>query len=382
MKKNITLLTGSRAEWGILRPLYIQLCKQDFFNVSLIVTGTHLSQKYGYTADEVYQDVQNDYYELKVYPDELLIDAQTKMFLTVSEIIKQIPQLYRKIKTDLLIILGDRYEVFAAASAARLEGIKIAHISGGEITLAAFDDVLRHCITKLSDIHFVADQACRKRVIQMGELPARVYVTGELATHGLHNFSPVPREQLEKILQISLENFFLVTFHPQTCNPGLVSGSVEKIISSMLNEFKEHNIIITASNADPEGNKINQILKQITQNNSKRIRFVNSLGRDNYLSAATICSAAIGNSSSFITELSYMPVCFVNIGDRQTGREHNGYNSSFDEQSVIDCINKCLNCTSQSKKQNNCKDPVSEVIKVLESLNIDAITRAKPFYDL
>ncbi|MDK2821974.1 MAG: hypothetical protein PWP31_1939 [Clostridia bacterium] len=316
MKKNICVVTATRAEYGLLKPIVRRLKMEPEFNVDVAVTGAHLSPEFGLT----YREIENNGIEIdeKV---EILLSGDTAVSVTKSMGLALIgfADYFARKKTDLLILLGDRYETLAVAIAAFNQRIPIAHLYGGEATEGALDDAIRHAVTKLSYLHFTSTETYRRRVIQLGEAPERVFCVGAVGVENALNTKLLSREELEKILDFPLDKpYIVVTFHPVT----LEEQTAEKQIKALLNvcrEYKDLKFIFTKANADEGGRVINHAIEQFVKENSN-VKAYDSLGNVCYLSALKYCMAVVGNSSSGLIEAPSIGIPTVNIGDRQKGR--------------------------------------------------------------
>lgn len=316
MKKKIGILTATRAEFGLLKPLILRLMKEELFETRVLVTGAHLSPDFGNTYKEI-EDAGIPIAEKIecVTEGDTPLDISCNMAMAMTGFGKY----FDKNKLDLLIVLGDRYEAMAVCIAAMNAEIPIAHIHGGEATEGLIDEAVRHSITKMSQIHFVSTQVYRNRVIQMGELPDRVFNVGALAVENTRNTDFIPREKLGGELGIDLTGkYAVVTFHPVTLEE---NSGIEQFgqLTAALDEFPDMPIIITKANADAGGRRINDSIDAYAALH-KNVAAVASLGVRRYLSAVKECAAVVGNSSSGIIEAPCLHVPTVNIGDRQRGR--------------------------------------------------------------
>jgi UDP-hydrolysing UDP-N-acetyl-D-glucosamine 2-epimerase len=310
------------------------------------------------------------------------------MLATMSNAFAEIPDTLNKLQPDLALVLGDRYEIFAAASICRLSGIRLAHIAGGELTIGAFDDCLRHCITKLSDLHFTAAEEFSKRVIQLGEAPDRVFNVGELGFADLQLTSFKTRSELEELVGVNLDNFFLMTIHPETCSPGQGIKIFHHLAHLFSAIFSDYSLVFTAANADPEGDQINDAITAYI-NINKKARFIRSLGRLNYLSMARLASCVIGNSSSGLTEVPALGTPVINIGRRQTGRPHGASVISVpvDETQICEAIKKALHpdlkneCQRLSEKFSGF-DSARMIARIISDYDLSCISQEKEFNDL
>lgn len=327
--KKICVVTATRAEYGLLRPVIEKIDKDSQLELELVVTGMHLSEKFGCT----YLEIEQDGYEINE-KIEILSDDNSSLGIcsTMSVVIKEFACYFKKTSPDMLIILGDRYEIFAVASAASIFRIPIAHLYGGETTEGAFDEAFRHSITKMSYLHFTATEQYRQRVIQLGEDPKRVFNVGSLGSENIKNLSLLSKEELEKSINFKFNKpVALVTFHPVT----LEDESVKKQFSEVLNSFEGQNqikIIFTKANADTDGIIINEMIDDYVASNPDRTVAFTSLGSLRYLSTLKYCTLVIGNSSSGIIEAPLFKIPTINIGNRQRGR--------IQVESIINCETK------------------------------------------
>jgi UDP-hydrolysing UDP-N-acetyl-D-glucosamine 2-epimerase len=322
--KTIGIVTTSRADYGLYKPIIREIEKRKDFKYLLIVTGTHLSRMHGYTLDEILKD------GFKISEQGEILLSSDSCAATVKSMglaLDFYAGVYERNRLDILMVLGDRFEMFCAALAALPFNIPIAHIHGGEVTEGAFDDNLRHSMTKLSHLHFVATEEYKRRVIQLGEDPDNVFVCGAPSLDNLKTMPSMTRVNLEKNLNLDLKKpYVIVTLHPETI--GRVSNS--KLAECFLNVCAEKDIdfIVTMPNADPGGNEIRTIIKKTAEQNDKFHVFEN-LGTRAYFSLMKYASAMAGNSSSGIIEAASFRLPVVNVGNRQKGRVR-GIN-------VIDC---------------------------------------------
>lgn len=323
--KTITVLTATRAEYGLLSPIIHALKACNEFEVKIVVTGAHLSPEFGLT----YQEILADGYEIdkKI---EILLSADTPSSISKSMGLAMIgfADYFEEHRPEALLVLGDRYETLAVCCAAMNARIPIIHLYGGEITEGAVDEAIRHAITKLSYLHFTSTEEYRKRVIQLGELPERVFCVGAIGIENALKVKKIAPEQLSKDLGLDLRcPYALVTFHPVTLEDGSEKQQLEELLAA-LDDFPEWNFIITKANADKGGRIINALLEEYAAARHN-IKVFDSLGMARYLSAMKECRMVIGNSSSGLIEAPSFHIPTVNIGDRQKGR--------IRAASVIDC---------------------------------------------
>ncbi len=384
MKRKICIVTGARAEYGLLKPLMDLIKNDNTFEIQVIVTGTHLSHEFGLT----YKEIENDGFIISE-KIEILLSADTPTAISKSMGLAVIgfSEAYNRLNPDLIVLLGDRYEIFCASASASIARIPIAHLHGGELTEGAVDEVFRHSITKMSTLHFTSTEVYRKRVIQLGESPDRVFNVGAIGLDNINNLNLLSMEKLEKELDFKFnKRNLLVTFHPVTLENNTAGNQFSEILK-VADRLKETNIIFTMANSDISGRIINQMIGEYTsKNNQKAISFI-SLGQLKYLSTMKYVDAVVGNSSSGIIEAPSFKIGTINIGDRQKGRIKAG--------SVIDCkpdqksINNALNCLYSDefqKKLKSVQNPYGDghtaerIISVIKSHNITVLK--KRFYDI
>ncbi len=315
--KRVCVVTGSRAEYGLLRPLMREIENDPELEAGLLVTGTHLSPDHGLTV----QEIERDGFPI-AERIEIVLSSDTRVgackmvglaFISFGEALA-------RLAPDLVVGLGDRFELFAAVGAAHLSGIPVAHIHGGEVTAGAFDDALRHSITKMSHLHFTSTEAYRNRVIQLGEDPERVFNVGALGLDAIRTVSPIARGELESSLGIRFgARNLLVTYHPVTLEHRTAGSQVDALLAE-LEARTDTTIIFTGANADPQGREVNARLRAFAARHPDRSTFVENLGQQRYFSVLAQVDAVVGNSSSGLIEASSFHVGTINIGDRQKGR--------------------------------------------------------------
>lgn len=311
-KIKICVFTAARSDYFLLKPLLYQLKNNADFDLNLIVTGMHLSPAFG----ETWKMIVSDGFEIKQKVDILSGDNESIHIInSMSHGMTQYAKLLSELKPNIVIILGDRFEMMSIAISAYMLEIPIAHIHGGELTFGSFDDGLRHCISKMASLHFPAAEDYYRRIVQMGENPDSVFNVGALAVENITNTKSYSKSELAKKLNISLNGkYFLVTFHPETRNNTNALDQVEILINT-LSKFPDYQVIWTISNADPQGKVVNEYLR--AQKN--KFFLIENLGKL-YLPVLKKASIIIGNSSSGIIEAPIAGVPTVNIGTRQEGR--------------------------------------------------------------
>lgn len=323
--RKICVVTGTRAEYGLLYWLMKEIQADANLELQVVVTGMHLSPEFGLT----YKEIEKEFPISKKI--EMLLSSDTPIGISKSMGLAQISfaEAYTELCPDIVVLLGDRFEIFSAASAAMVARIPIAHIHGGETTEGAFDEAIRHSVTKMSHLHFVATEEYRQRVIQLGEGPATVFNFGAPGLDNISNLQLLSKDELENSIGFNLnKKNLLVTFHPVTLEQSTAAEQFQQLLFA-LDGLSDTHIIFTKANADTDGRIINSMIDSyVTANSSRSVSF-SSLGQLRYLSALQFVDAVVGNSSSGLIEAPSFKIGTVNIGDRQKGR--------IKADSVIDC---------------------------------------------
>lgn len=325
-KRKICVVTGSRSEYGLLRWLMQEIKDDPALQLQLLVTGMHLAPEFGMTVNEITADgfVINEIVE-----SQLASDTHVGMAKSLGLGIIGCSDAFRRLQPDIVVLLGDRYEILAAAQAASLMGIPIGHLYGGEITEGAVDDWMRHAITKASWWHFVAAEPYRQRVVQLGEAPDRVHNVGAPGLDAIYRIPLLDRDALEAELGMPLSPpLFVVTYHSVTLGQFPPEQAFGELLHALGN-FPEATVVLTKPNADAGGRQIAEMAETWAENHRSHTRFVVSLGQLRYLSLVQLADAVIGNSSSGIIEAPALQVPTVNIGQRQDGR--------LKADSIVDC---------------------------------------------
>ena len=382
-RRKVCVITGTRAEYGLLYWLLKEIQNDKELELQLIVTGMHLSPEFGLT----YKEIEKEFKINKKI--EMLLSSDTPVGISKSMGLAQISfaEAYDELKPDILIVLGDRYEIFSCVSAAMIAQIPIAHLHGGETTEGAFDESIRHSITKMSHLHFTAADEYKNRVIQLGENPSRVFNVGGLGIENIKRLKLLTKEEFEKSIDFKLnKKNILVTFHPVTLESSTAQEQFQELLNAV-DELKDTNIIFTKANSDTDGRVINQMIDEyVVKNAHKSIGFT-SLGQLRYLSALQYVDAMVGNSSSGLTEAPSFRIATINIGDRQKGR--------IKADSIIDCEPRKASITKvfediYTKNFQNALKIVNntygdgcaskKVIEEIKKVDLDNILK-KPFYD-
>ena len=381
--RKICVVTGSRAEYGILKGLMKAIQNDSDLTLQVIATNQHLSKRQGETYMEIESDGFTIDYKVYMADDEALDNANTTA-KSISRGISGFADAFDMLKPNLLLILGDRFEMLAVASTALIYRIPIAHIHGGETTEGAFDDAIRHAITKMSHLHFTSTEAYRKRVIQLGEQPDRVFNVGALGVENVLKTDFMTKAELEQSLNFKLtDKCLLCTYHPATLSQLSSEDQVSNLLQA-LDYYQDYHIIFTYSNSDTNSRIIIKCIQEYVDSNGDRCMFIPSLGQRRYFSTLKHVNAVIGNSSSGIIEVPSFGIPTLDIGDRQKGR--------IAAESVIHCgystdeIKKGLEkvITYQSRDFDNPyykKGTCSAILKVLETYPLKNLIQ-KQFYDI
>ena len=332
----VFLITSTRADFGLLKNLIFKLKKDSFFDLKILATGTHFSKKHGFSFNEIKN------LKIEIYK-KILITNNTKspksLLNDMGVLSKSISFLIKKDKPDLFIVLGDRYEIFAASLAAYLNKVPVAHIQGGEITQGSLDDGFRHCISKMSNLHFVCHKDYKKRLIKMGENPKTVFNVGALGVENIYNTKLLNKKQIGESLKIKLKkNILLVCLQPEITKE-LTMNLVNETLSA-LKYFNDKSIIFSMPGADLYNEIIFKKVLVFTKKNSNCFLF-KTLGSQKFLSFLKIADAIIGNSSSGILEMPTFKNLTINVGNRQKGRVKS--NCVFDVSAKKNSIKKIIN---------------------------------------
>ncbi len=385
MKRKICFLTTGRADYGYLRPVMLKVKNDKDLQIQVVASGMHLSPEFGMT----YEQIEADGFKIDEKVEILLSSDSPAGICKSSGLgVMGFAGAFERLKPDILVILGDRFECMAAAMAAQIFQIPISHLCGGESTLGVIDEAFRHSITKMSHLHFVTTDVYRRRVIQLGEEPGRVFNVGASSLDNIKGFKLLSKKKLERKLDFRLgSRNLLVTFHPVTLEKN-TSGAQFKRLLDVLDELKETKLLFTKSNADTYGRVINTMIDDYAAENHGKARAFASLGQLRYFSALQYVDGVIGNSSSGILEVPGFKIGTINIGDRQQGRVR--------AKSIIDCQPRKSSIRGALKKlysrefqgqlktvtnphgEGNAAKTIKRVLKTVELVDI----LKKPFYDL
>lgn len=385
--KRIGIMTGTRAEYGLLKSLMQEINKDNDLELYLIVSGMHLSPEFGMT----YKEIEEDGFQINAKVEMLLSsDSPAGISKSIGLGVIGFADEFQRADLDMLILLGDRYEALSAAICALVMRIPIAHLHGGELTEGAIDEGIRHSITKMSYLHFTSTEQYRNRVIQLGENPERVFYVGALGVENIKKINLMTKEELERSIHFEIdENTVIVTYHPVTLENNTVEEQFLNLLE-VLDRNPKIRMIFTKANADTNGRIVNELIDKYAAQNSERACAFVSLGQKRYLSALKYCRIVIGNSSSGIIEAPSFCKPIINIGDRQKGRicADSVINCGYTQQEIQQAMetaltkefeNKASNCRNPYEKENTAANIIS-VIK--DYLLNDKIKLKKGFYDI
>ncbi|MCZ8022773.1 MAG: UDP-N-acetylglucosamine 2-epimerase [Cyclobacteriaceae bacterium] len=385
MSFKICVVTGTRAEYGLLYWLLKEIQHDSFFELQICVTGMHLSPEFGLT----YKLIEKDGFSIdkKV---EMLVSSDTAAGVSKSIALgtSGFADAFNELKPDIILLLGDRFEILSAAIAAMIARIPIAHCHGGESTEGLIDEPIRHSITKMSHLHFTSTEKYRHRVIQLGEQPARVFNVGALGIENINRLSLLDKKSLEDELDFKFnKKNILITFHPVTLEESTAEQQFKELLFA-IQDLKDTHFIFTMPNADTDGRIIIDLVKEFVNKNSSKSKWFTSMGQLRYLSTLMVADVVIGNSSSGIIEVPSFKKATINIGDRQRGR--------IFAESVINCepkrdeikraIEQVYSSEFKSKLESiinpyGTRNSSAQIIDVLKGLNTTDLIKKK-FYDI
>jgi len=380
MTRKIAVVTGTRAEYGLLSWLMEEIQADQELQLQIIVTGAHLSPEFGST----WKQIEADGFSINAKV-EMLLSSDTPVAVTKSIGLGTIgfADALDLLQPDILVVLGDRFELLSAVTAATILRIPIAHIHGGESTEGVVDEAIRHAITKMAHLHFTAAEIYRQRIIQMGESPERVFSVGAPGLEHLHRLSLLSKRKLEKELHFPLVSpLLLITYHPVT-----LEGNPKKRFDELLHaleEFPEARFVFTMPNADVEGRVLIRMIQDFVAQHKERAKAFISLGQKHYLSLMKICDAVVGNSSSGLIEAPALGKATVNLGNRQKGRLKADSVIDCDEkrQSIVDAITLALSPRFAERAKNTINpygsgDVARKIVKVLKTYKLRNILKKK-----
>ena len=382
--KKICVITGTRAEYGLLYWILKEFNSDKDISLQIIATGMHLSEEFGST----FKVIEEDGFVISKKVNMLLpSDSEKAISKSIGLGMIGFADAYSDLNPDLIVVLGDRFEIFSAVSAALIARIPVAHIHGGEITEGAFDDALRHSITKMSHLHFTAAEAYKKRVVQLGENPNRVFNVGGIGIDNIIQLKLLSKVKLEKEINFNLgKKSILVTFHPVTLENSTAGFQFQELLYSIIN-LKNTKVIFTKANADTDGSVINKMIDKFVSLNENSIAF-KSMGQLNYLSTMQFVDAVVGNSSSGLLEAPSLNIPTINIGDRQKGRikANSVISCPPVQEDITNAFQKIysedfLNIVSQSNNPYGNGGSSKMIFDVIKNFDLEGVIK-KSFYDL
>ncbi len=385
MKRKVCIITGTRSEWGLLSGIAFELKKREDVELQIIATNMHLSARYGHTIDEIIAD---GFTVNACIPMDTESDSHADTVKAMGICLGGCADAFSRLNPDVAIILGDRYEMLAVASAASIMRIPIIHIAGGAISEGAIDDNIRHAITKLASLHLTETECYRQRVIQMGESPARVINTGAIGVYNILNEPLMTQADLEASIGSPIPiDTLLVSLHPATLDDTPVDVRCRALLDA-LDNFPLSHILFTYPNNDMNGRIIINMIEDYAKSHPHRVTVIPSLGKKRYLSALKYVSAVVGNSSSGIVEVPSMGIPTVDIGIRQRGRmaSRSVIHCNDDSMSITHAIAHALSHEGQENARNAenpyyRSDSLQLIVNAIASTPLETL-RTKKFYDL
>lgn len=383
--RKVCVVTGTRAEYGLLSRLMWLIRADHDLTLQIIATNMHLSPEFGLT----YKEIEADGFTIdKKVPMHKLADTSNGIVKSMAVELSGIADAYEELRPDLIVLLGDRYEMLIAATAALVYNIPIAHIHGGEITEGAFDDAIRHAITKMSHLHFTSTEEYRRRVIQLGEQPDRVFNVGSLGVENIKKMTLMSKDEIEKSLGFELnKKTVIATYHPVTLTKGNNRIEMDEFLTA-LDEEKNIRVLFTMPNSDTEGTYISERISEFTTRNRERAIAFTSLGMKRYLSVIKHVAAVIGNSSSGIIEAPSLGIPTLNIGDRQKGRVtcDSIISCYSDKDSIRKGLKKVLSeemaeIAKEVRNPYEKENTAQSIFNVIKSCSLNNLTQ-KSFYNL
>lgn len=386
MRGKIAIITATRAEYGILYPLICKCLREQAFETQVIVTGTHLSEQFGNTVQEIEQDGIPVYQKIPILDDR---DGAEGVSRTMANALLGFTEYFLKEMPNFAVVLGDRTELLGICAAAMNTGVPIAHLHGGELTEGAVDDMVRHAVTKMSYLHFPSTEIYRRRILQLGEEPERVYNVGALGVENIKNEKLLTKKELMQTVDFNFEKpYVLVTYHPETLEETSVEEQIGELIAAM--EHKpEYGYLITKANADQGGSRVNDLLEDYADGKA-HVRVVASLGRKRYLSAVKQSEFVMGNSSSGVIEVPALGVPTVNIGERQRGRimPDSVISCAGDHVSIEDAMKQAQQMTEEFRQGIRQPDRTfgdgttsEQIVEILKRYLQEKPDLKKKFYD-
>ena len=384
--RKVCIFTGTRAEYGIMSRLFSLIDNDADLQLQIIATNMHLSPEFGLT----YKEIEADGFHIDKKVEMLLSsDTPNGTIKSMGLALIGFADALGDLKPDVAVILGDRYEMLAAAEACLIYKIPVAHLYGGEITEGAYDDAIRHCISKLSHLHFTSTEEYRNRVIQLGESPERVKYVGALGVDNIRNEEIISLEELEDSLKFKLgEKFLLVTFHPVTMENATAAEQCDSLLKALSEINSNFKLLFTLPNSDTDGRVIINKINDYVSAHSDKAFAITSLGKRRYYSALKFATAVVGNSSSGLVEAPSFHIPTLNIGNRQQGRTrgesvidvvatYEGIREGLNIALSTDFINRAKNALNPYEKENT----LLEIFNTIKTYPLEGLIK-KHFYDL
>jgi len=362
----IGVLTSSRADYGIYVPLLNKIKKDDFFELDIIAFGTHLSRSHGYTLKDIEKDNYNCIHEISCLISN---DSEDSIATSYGLTVLKFADFWQNHKYDLVLCLGDRFEMSAAVQAGIPFGVKFAHLHGGETTLGAIDNVYRHQITLASTLHFTATKVFTQKISNLLDSSENIFTTGSLSLNDIKSFMPIERQTFFEKFKIPEEEFILVTFHPETMSSQDNFQYAKEMEKALKEISKNIFVVITMPNADTQGSIYREAIEKLKLEVSDRILLIENFGKINYFSAMYYASILLGNTSSGILEAASFGKYVVNVGDRQKGRvqSKNIINCEFEEKAIVSSVKKALDLKVYDGENvyfmSNAADNIIKIIK-------------------
>ena len=382
--KKLAYITGSRAEYGIMKRLLKKIYNSNEIELTIVATGMQVDEKYGNT----YKVIEEDGFKIDKLIDIKIDNSDNSKILNSMSICQsEFGKYFQEKKFDAVMILGDRYEIFSVAIAAAMHNIPLIHLHGGEKTLGNYDEFIRHAITKMSKLHLVSTEEYRKRVIQLGENPKNVFNIGALGAENSFEMSLPEKNELQNRFGSTKKDYFMVVFHPETVTDVSVESQIDELLEAIDNFKENYDFIFIGSNSDTGSDTIFNMINDYTRKNN--FKFLTSVKPEEYLALIKYSKGLIGNSSSGLIEVPSLKVATINIGDRQKGRVRG--ESVIDVQAkkdeIIEGILKSQSTSFENMLKNTTnpyyqKEVMEEAYKIIkEFLNSDRLKEIKDFYD-
>lgn len=385
--RKICVITGTRAEFGLLSGLMRLIQQSESTTLQVVATNMHLSERYGNTYREIEEEGFAIDYKVPML-DESGADDSTATIKAMSRALAGLADALDASQPDLIVVLGDRFEILCAVEAALIKQIPVAHLHGGELTYGAYDDAIRHSITKMSHLHFTSTEEYRKRVVQLGEQPERVFNVGALGVENIKRVPLMSKEEVERDLNFEIgDKTLLVTYHPVTLSDSNPLEDIQALFDA-LDEHLEYRVIFTMPNSDTGGQVIAEAIENYAAQHADRVRAYKSLGMRRYLSVMKYCAAVVGNSSSGILETPSFHIPTLNIGSRQDGRlaAKSVYNCGTSKEAISAGLAHILSSefraqAAKAKNPYEKEGTAQAIFDVISTYPLEGIIK-KQFYNL